>query len=130
LGRLPAGFVRKQVNNFISGRYIIEYVELMKGVEFNETHGIARPIHVDKNGRLLQFALRPGQKIKEHSSPSSPVYLLVLEGKGIFRGADNVEIKAGPGSILIFDVDEKHSIQALEEDLIFVAILHGSPRDN
>ena len=40
---------------------------------------LLKPIHVDKNGGLLQFALKPGQEVKEHSSPSSPVYLLVLK---------------------------------------------------
>lgn len=106
----------------------MEHINLMDGIQFNETHGIARPIHVDKNGRLLEFALRPGQEIKEHSSPSSPVYLIVLKGMGLFRGSQNAEIKAGPGSILIFEVDEKHSIEALDGDLVFVAVLHGSPR--
>lgn len=108
----------------------MEHINLMDGIQFNEKRGIARPIHVDKNGRLLEFALRPGQEIKEHSSPSSPVYLIVLIGEGLFRGSGNAEIKAGPGSILIFDVDEKHSIQALDEDLVFVAVLHGSPRND
>lgn len=106
----------------------MEHVDLLDGIKFNESHGIARPIHIDKNGRLLEFALLPGQVIKEHSSPSSPVYLIVLEGKGVFTGGDNEETEAGPGSILIFDVDEKHSIQALDESLVFVAVLHGSPR--
>jgi hypothetical protein len=32
----------------------------MEGIKFNDGHPIARPIHVDKNGRLLQFTLKPG----------------------------------------------------------------------
>ncbi len=106
----------------------MEYVNLLSGIEYNESHPIARSIHVDKNGRLLQFALLPEQEIKEHSSPSSPVYLLVLKGEGVFKGGDGSEETAGAGSILIYDVNEKHSIKAGDEELVFVAILHGSPR--
>ena len=108
----------------------MEYVNLMEGIEFNDAHGIARPIHADENGRLLQFALLPGQAIKEHSSPSSPVYLVVLKGKGVFTGGDNARAEAGTGSVLVFEPGEKHSIQALDEELVFAAILHGSPRND
>jgi len=106
----------------------MEYLNLMEGIKFNDSHPIAQPIHVDKNGRLLQFALMPGQELKEHSSPSSPVYLLVLKGEGVFKAEDNSQAVAGPGSILIYDVNEKHSVKAGDEELVFVAILHGSPR--
>lgn len=108
----------------------MEYVNLMEGVEFNDAHGIARPIHADENGRLLQFALLPGQAIKEHSSPSSPVYLVVLKGKGVFTGGDNARAEAEAGSIVMLEPGEKHSIQALDEELVFVAVLHGSPRND
>ena len=106
----------------------MEFVNLMEGIKFNDQHPIAQPIHIDKNGRLLQFALKPGQELKEHSSPSSPVYLLVLKGQGVFKGKDDSKTTAGPGSIIIYDVDERHSVTAGDEELVFVAILHGSPR--
>jgi quercetin dioxygenase-like cupin family protein len=70
----------------------------------------------------------PGQELKEHSSPSSPVYLLVLKGEGVFKDERGSQATAGPGSILIYDVNEKHSVKAKDEELVFVAILHGSPR--
>ncbi|MEX0999538.1 MAG: cupin domain-containing protein [Thermodesulfobacteriota bacterium] len=106
----------------------MESLNLMEGIKFNDSHPIAQPIHVDKNGRLLQFALKPGQELKEHSSPSSPVYLLVLKGEGVFKDESGSEATAGPGSILIYDVNEKHSVKAGDQELVFVAILHGSPR--
>jgi len=105
----------------------MEYVDLMQDIKFNDSHPIAQSIHADKNGRLLQFALEPGQELKEHSNSSSPVYLLILKGEGVFRG-EGTETVAGPGSIVIYDPDEKHSVQARDEELVFVAILHGSPR--
>ena len=107
----------------------MEYVNLMEGIKFNESHPIAQSIHADKNGRLLQFALKPGQELKEHSSPSSPVYLLVLKGEGVFKGENDSQATAGPGSILIYDIGEKHSVKAGDNELVFVASLHGSPRN-
>jgi len=106
----------------------MEYVDLTEGVKFNDSHPIAQSIHADENGRLLQFALKPGQELKEHSNSTSPVYLLVLKGVGVFRGNNDSRITAGPGSILIYDIDEKHSVTAGDQELVFVAILHGSPR--
>ena len=106
----------------------MEHVNLMEGIKFNDGHPIAQSIHADKNGRLLQFALEPGQELKEHSNSTSPVYLLILKGEGIFRGEGGAQTVAGPGSIIIYDINEKHSVKAKEEELVFVAILHGSPR--
>ncbi len=106
----------------------MEHVDLMQDIKFNDSHPIAQSIHADKNGRLLQFALEPGQELKEHSNSTSPVYLLILKGEGVFRGDNGSQAVAGPGSIVIYDVDEKHSVKAGEEELVFVAILHGSPR--
>lgn len=106
----------------------MEHVNLMEGIKFNDDHPIAQSIHADKNGRLLQFALEPGQELKEHSNSTSPVYLLILKGEGVFRGEGGAQIVAGPGSIIIYDINEKHSVKAGDQELVFVAILHGSPR--
>lgn len=106
----------------------MEHVKLMEGIRFNDGHPIAQSIHADRNGRILQFALEPGQELKEHSNSSSPVYLLILKGEGIFRGEDGSQTAAGSGSMIIYDVNEKHSVTAGNEELVFVAILHGSPR--
>lgn len=106
----------------------MEYVKLLDNIKYNDTHPIAQSIHADKNGRILQFALKPGQELKEHSSPSSPVYIVVLKGEGMFKSGDGSDRIAGPGSMVIYDVDEKHSVKAGEDELVFVAILHGAPR--
>ena len=106
----------------------MECINLTEGIKFNDDHPIAQAVHADKNGRILQFALEPGQELKEHSNSASPVYLIVLKGEGIFRGKDSSRAIAGPGSIIIYDVGEKHSVKAREDELVFAAILHGSPR--
>ena len=108
----------------------MEYLDLMHGIKFNEGHPIAESIRADKNGRILRFALKPGQELKEHSNSTSPVYLLVLKGEGIFKGENGSQETAGPGSILIYEVGEIHSVTAGGNELVFIAILHGSPRND
>ncbi|BCX04368.1 MAG: hypothetical protein KatS3mg053_2306 [Candidatus Roseilinea sp.] len=100
---------------------------LPESVKFDQHRPHAEPLHVDKMGRVLLFGLRPGQTVAEHSAPSSPVYIVVLSGKGIFTGGDGIEHVLGPGAMLVINPDESHAIRALEDALTFVAILHGSP---
>lgn len=83
------------------------------------------PLFVDKAGRVLCFTLRPGQSLKQHSAPSSPLYLVVLKGQGMFAGGDGKEHKLGPHALVVLDRGEAHSIRALDEDLVFVGFMHG-----
>ncbi|MEO8500518.1 MAG: hypothetical protein ABI565_06350, partial [Vicinamibacteria bacterium] len=57
-------------------------MKLLEGLEFNEKRAHAVPLFVDKAGRILCFTLRPGQSLKEHNAPSSPLYLVILKGRG------------------------------------------------
>lgn len=98
-----------------------------ESVKFDEHRPHAEPLHVDKMGRVLLFGLRPGQRVTEHSAPSSPVYIVVLSGKGAFVGSDGVEHILGSGAMLVINPGEPHAIRALDEALVFVALLHGSP---
>jgi quercetin dioxygenase-like cupin family protein len=65
--------------------------------------------------------------VREHQAPHSPVYIVVLEGKGIFTGADGKEQQLGPNALVIYEAGENHSIRAQDEDLVFVTFLHGAP---
>jgi quercetin dioxygenase-like cupin family protein len=100
---------------------------LIENLEFNDKNPNAQPLFVSHDGRILRFALRPGQIVREHQAPHSPVYVVVLKGQGMFAGADGKEQQFGPNALIIFDAGENHSIRALEEDLIFVTFLHGAP---
>lgn len=102
-------------------------VQLTEAVKFDESRPHAEPVHVDKLGRVLLFGLRTGQAIVEHRAPSSPLYLVVLNGSGVFAGGDGIEHTLGPGAMLVLDPGEPHAIRAPNEDLVFVAMLHGSP---
>ena len=100
-------------------------MELTEGLEFRENKPNSQPLYVDANGRILRFALRPGQSIDEHSAPNSPFYVTVLQGKGIFTGGDGQEREVGPNTLLVFDPAERHSVRAVDEDLVFIGFLHG-----
>jgi quercetin dioxygenase-like cupin family protein len=96
---------------------------------FNDTNPYAEPLFVAKDGRILRFSLKPGQSVREHTAPHSPVYIVVLKGYGLFSGGDTAEQSFGPGTLLVFDVGEAHAIRAVDEELVFVAFLHGVPEE-
>jgi quercetin dioxygenase-like cupin family protein len=101
--------------------------QLMENWEFNAKNPYAQPLFVSPDGRILRFALRPGQIVREHQAPHSPVYIVVLKGQGMFASSDGKENLLGPNALIIFEAGENHSIRALDEDLVFVAFLHGAP---
>lgn len=105
----------------------MEVFQLNKDWIFNEKDPYAEPLHVDPEKRVLRFALRPGQEVREHLAPHSPVLIVILQGEGVFTGGDDVEQRFGEQTLLIIDSGEKHSIRALDNDLVFVAFLHGVP---
>jgi quercetin dioxygenase-like cupin family protein len=98
-----------------------------KDVMFNKDHAIAEPLFVNENNRLLRFALLPGQEIKEHNSPSSPVFIKIIRGRGVFWGEDKKEQELDKDSVIVFKKGEMHGIKALDEELVFIAVLHGAP---
>lgn len=99
--------------------------QLLENLEFHERTAYAQPLYVDEDGRVIRFMLQPGQSIIEHNAPSSPFYVVVLQGRGMFAGADGVEQSFGPNDLLVFDKGEPHAVRALDEPLIFVGFLHG-----
>lgn len=103
-------------------------IQLLEGLEFHDKDPYAQPLHVAKDGRALRFTLQPGQSVTKHNAPHSPVFIVVLKGNGIFSGGDNIENLFGPNSLLIFDAGENHAIRALDEELVFLLILHGVPK--
>jgi quercetin dioxygenase-like cupin family protein len=102
-------------------------VQLLEELKFHDKDPYAEPLFVAEDGRILRFALRPGQIVREHTAPHSPVYIVVLKGHGMFVSADGKEQPFGPNALLIYEAGEYHSARALDEDLVFVAFLHEAP---
>ena len=98
-------------------------ISLLEKVQFHDKDPNAEPLFVSEEARVLRFALRPGQVVREHHAPHSPVIISVLQGRGLFSGGDGVEKEFGPNDLLIFPAGENHSIRALNEELIFTVFL-------
>jgi len=77
----------------------MESVQLLKNLVFQDKGPMAQPLHVDPNGRAILFMLKPGQSIREHNVPSSPFYVVILRGRGVFTGRDGVEQTFGPDTL-------------------------------
>lgn len=104
-------------------------LNLLEDVEFHPERVTAAPLLVGESGRVLRFALRPGQVLAEHRAASSPVHIVVVRGEGMFAGGEGGEERLGPGAMVVFEEGEMHRIRALDDDLVFVAILHRIERD-
>lgn len=102
-------------------------MKLLEELEFDTKDAHAQPLFVDRNGRVIRFTLKPGQSLKEHTSPNSPFYVVVLKGNGIFASREGKEQPVGPNSLLIFDPKETHTVRALDEELVFIGFLRGEP---
>ena len=101
--------------------------DLFESLEFNERDARAESLHSNEEGRALRFAFLPGQRIEPHEAPHSPVHLIILRGRGMFTGVDGVERECGEGMMVVFDAGETHSVRALDEKLVFIAILKENP---
>lgn len=104
----------------------MKLINLLENWTFNQKGPHAEPVHVDRNGRAILFTLLAGQTIREHNAPSSPFYVVILSGHGIFAGGDGAEQVVGPNTLLVFDPAEEHTILA-QDELVFIGFLHGAP---
>ncbi len=104
----------------------MKVTNLLEDLKFGGKDAHAEPVHSERDGRAILFTLKPDQTIREHNAPSSPFFVVVLKGRGVFAGGDGIEKACGPNTLLVFDAGENHTVRALEE-LVFVGILHGAP---
>jgi quercetin dioxygenase-like cupin family protein len=99
--------------------------QLLQGLEYHDAAPYSEPLYVDEHARVLRFTLKPRQNIPAHEAAHSPFYVVVLKGRGVFAGSDGKEHELGPNSLLIFEPGERHTVRALDEELVFVGFLHG-----
>lgn len=100
---------------------------LSEGVEFNKKRPHAESLHSNEEGRALRFAFLPHQKIENFRIPSSPTHIVILHGRGVFKGADGEEKTCSTGMMVTFDAGEEHSVYAQDEKLVYVAIYDENP---
>ncbi|MGB1288474.1 MAG: cupin domain-containing protein [Aggregatilineales bacterium] len=100
---------------------------LFDNLVFHDDKPYSEPLYVDNHGRILRFMLKPGQVIKEHRTPTSPFYVTILKGEGIFTDGEGQEHKVVPNDFLVFDAGEKHSVRAGDNEFIFLGILQSAP---
>ena len=102
-------------------------INLLENLKFGDKEPRAEPICSARDGRAILFTLKPGQSIPEHNAPSTPFFVVVLKGKGVFAGSDGDTHTYGPNTLLVFDSGENHLIRAINDELVFIGFLHGSP---
>ncbi len=100
---------------------------LLDNLKFGDKDPHAEPIYSARDGRVILFTLKPGQSIREHNAPNSPFFVVVLKGEGVFAGGDGDTHAYGPNTLLVFDSGENHLIRAINEEVVFIGVLHGSP---
>ena len=100
---------------------------LLENLKFGDKDPRAEPIYSARDGRAILFTLKPGQSIREHKAPSTPFFVVILKGQGVFAGGDGDAHTYGPNTLLVFDSGENHLIRAINDELIFVGFLHGAP---
>ncbi len=101
-------------------------LNLFENWKFDDKGAHAEPLHVDRNGRAILFTLEPGQTIRAHNVPSSPFFVMILQGQGSFTGGDGAEQVVGSNTLLVFEPSEQHTVRALD-NLVFIGFLHGAP---
>lgn len=82
-------------------------------------------IHDSDDARLVVFRLEAGQKLTEHTSPST-VILTVLEGNGMVMGADG-ERMLHAGQLVVFPPRELHGLHAVHERFVLLAVMAPRP---
>jgi quercetin dioxygenase-like cupin family protein len=85
----------------------------------------AQQLLSDTIGKIVRYTLKPGQQLDETHAPFMPRYFMVMQGEGVFKGADDGDaVTCGPGSLVIFGSKEDNSIQAVDSELVVIGFLH------
>jgi quercetin dioxygenase-like cupin family protein len=81
-------------------------------LEIETPDGSRSPVvlHSDEEGRAVLIGLKPGQRLGEHQVKEH-VFLVVVDGTARIAAADET-VDAGPGTLVAFEPDERHSISS------------------
>jgi quercetin dioxygenase-like cupin family protein len=84
-----------------------------------------RVLHDEPNLRVIAFHLLPGQTVPPHRNAST-VLVQVITGTGRFTGEDR-ETTLQAGESAVYRSGETHSITALDDPLVFTAVIAPRP---
>jgi quercetin dioxygenase-like cupin family protein len=91
----------------------------MKTVNLYEANGFSEKafkkflVHDSPYFRIINFNFNPGQELPVHNHDlEGQLSLVVLEGEGLFLGADGATIPARAGDVCISDISEPHGLRA------------------
>jgi quercetin dioxygenase-like cupin family protein len=84
-----------------------------------------RVLHDEPNLRVIAFHLLAGQTVPPHRNAST-VHVHVVAGRGRFIGEDG-EVVLAAGETAVYRPQETHSIEALDEPVVFHAIIAPRP---
>ncbi len=102
---------------------MLKKVEVFKENSFDERAMKNFLVHESPYMKVLNFNFKAGQELPIHSHDiEGQLTITVLEGKGLFLGADGVELDANPGDVLVSDISEPHGIRAVGDLRVLVTI--------
>jgi len=98
-------------------------INLYEENDFNDLAMKRFLVHDSPYFKVLNFNFRAGQSLPLHSHDvEGQLSLVVLEGEGVFLGADEATIPAKKGDVLISDIAEPHGVSATSDMRLLVTI--------
>jgi quercetin dioxygenase-like cupin family protein len=96
-------------------------INLQEVAKFSGDRPYRELIYDSPNLRVLAFNFEPGQELPVHSHQAdSDVAMLILEGEGVFTGAQEMPAKAG--DLQIIPVTQPHGLEATTRLRLLVLI--------
>jgi len=93
-----------------------------------ETPGGSRSpvvLHTEPEARAVLVGLEPGQELGDHQVKEHAWVLVVDGGVRVESGGESVE--AGPGTLVHFEPDERHSVSGLDAGARILLLLAPWP---
>jgi quercetin dioxygenase-like cupin family protein len=73
--------------------------------------------------KIINFNFKAGQQLPVHAHDiEGQLSIAVLEGRGMFIGAEGRSLPANPGDVLVSDIREPHGIRAESDMRVLVTI--------
>jgi quercetin dioxygenase-like cupin family protein len=97
-------------------------INIYEEKDFNDLHMNSLLVHESPYFKVLNFNLKSGQQLPIHSHEAEgQLSIFVIEGEGEFLGK-GTSMPAGPGDVLISDINEPHGIRSKSDMRVLVTI--------